>query len=580
MKKKSNPMALLRLVPYLLKYKWWLLLAFFLSAGSNLLALLGPYLSGKAIDVIELGSGRVDLIKVAYYCVLLVGFYALASFLTYCLSILMVHVGKSIVARLRNDVFFKLTLLPVNYYDRQQTGDIISRISYDIDLINTSLSSDLLQIATSLFTVVGSLVMMFVISWQLLLIFCVTVPLSIYLTSRITRRSKPMFRARSAKAGEFNGYIEETLSGLRAIIAYNREEYTTGQFSRVNQETSDAFYKSYYYSIQGPTMGLVNNLSLAAISVWGAVLFLTSRITLGNLSSFVLYSRKFSGPINEVANIIAELQSTASAAERIFKVLDESNEPADQKDALELSEIKGQGAMEHVDFGYVENQLVLKDISFVAKAGKTVAIVGPTGSGKTTIINLLMRFYDAQKGAILIDDHNILEVTRKSLRLAYSMVLQESWLFYGTIFENIAYGKPEATMEEVVKVAKAARIHRYIESLPQGYDTLLNEDAINISQGQKQLLAIARAMLLQSHMLILDEATSNIDTQTEIEIQKAMLSLMKNKTCFVIAHRLSTIQNADLILVIRDGEIIESGNHKQLLKKQGFYHQLFMSQFN
>jgi len=236
--------------------------------------------------------------------------------------------------------------------------------------------------------------------------------------------------------------------------------------------------------------------------------------------------------------------------------------------------------MEHVDFGYVENQLVLKDISFVAKAGKTVAIVGPTGSGKTTIINLLMRFYDAQKGAILIDDHNILEVTRKSLRLAYSMVLQESWLFYGTIFENIAYGKPEATMEEVVKVAKAARIHRYIESLPQGYDTLLNEDAINISQGQKQLLAIARAMLLQSHMLILDEATSNIDTQTEIEIQKAMLSLMKNKTCFVIAHRLSTIQNADLILVIRDGEIIESGNHKQLLKKQGFYHQLFMSQFN
>ena len=353
-----------------------------------------------------------------------------------------------------------------------------------------------------------------------------------------------------------------------------------GRFDQRNKEAVDAYYMADYYgSMTGPSVNFINNLSLALISTFGAILFLFGHISLGNLSSFVLYSRKFSGPINEMANIISELQSACAAAERVFRLIDEPPETPDLPQALEVTSVDGRVDIEHVKFGYDPQRTIIHDLNLTAKPGSLVAIVGPTGAGKTTIINLLMRFYDPDSGEIRLDGHEIRHITRKSLRLSYAMVLQDTWLFHGTVFENIAYGKKGATLEDVTAAAKAARIHHYITRLPDGYDTILNEDGMNISQGQKQLLTIARAMLLDARMLILDEATSNVDTRTEQQIQAAMRTLMEGKTCFVIAHRLSTIQNADTILVVRDGEIVEQGNHQELMQRGGFYAGLYRSQF-
>lgn len=578
--KRNTKAIILRLWNYLYAHKWLVVLAVTLSIISNLLALLGPYLSGLAIDEIDFGVGNVNLTKVLYYCSLMLLFYIISSILSYILSRTMIVLGQKTVYQLRKDVFNNLVDLPVRYFDQHSTGDIVSRISYDIDTINATLSTDLLQVFTSVFTVVGSLIMMLLISPYLILIFFVTIPISILFTHYRTKKVKPLFRKRSSMLGELNGYAEEILTGQKTIIAYHQEEHIIGQFAKKNTSANQAYYEAEYHgSIIGPSMGFINNLSLALISVFGALLYLFSKITLGNLSSFVLYSRKFSGPINEAANIISEFQSTAAAAERIFRLIDQEQEPKDKENAITLEHVLGNVTMEHVDFGYDSNRIIIKDLNLEAKMGQTVAIVGSTGAGKTTIINLLMRFYDIQSGAILVDQHNIQDVTRKSLRSSYSMVLQDTWLFYGTIFENIAYGKEDATLEQVIEVAKTAKIHHYISSLPQGYNTVLNEDAINISQGQKQLLTIARAMLLESNMLILDEATSNIDTRTEIQIQEAMLKLMKDKTCFIIAHRLSTIQNADIILVLKDGQIVEQGNHQTLLEQKNYYYNLYHSQF-
>ncbi|MBR5291121.1 MAG: ABC transporter ATP-binding protein [Erysipelotrichaceae bacterium] len=352
------------------------------------------------------------------------------------------------------------------------------------------------------------------------------------------------------------------------------------RFDERNIDAVDAYYNADYYgSMTGPSVNFINNLSLTLVSVFGAILFLLNSITLGNLSSFVLYSRKFSGPINEVANIMSELQSALAAAERVFRLMDEEPELKDKEDAVHLEEAEGVVDMEHVQFGYVEGKTIIHDLNLHADKGSLVAIVGPTGAGKTTLINLLMRFYDPQSGSVKLDHHDLRDLTRKSVRSQYAMVLQDTWLFEGTIFENIAYGKPDATLNEVIAAAKAARIHNTIMRFPNGYDTHLNENGLNISQGQKQMLTIARAMLLDAKMLILDEATSNVDTQTEIEIQKAMRNLMKDKTCFVIAHRLSTIQNADTILVVQKGEIVEQGTHNGLLNKNGLYATLYKSQF-
>ncbi len=571
----------LRLFKYMLDYKLLVITAIMLMVSSNLLALVAPKLSGEAIKAIEPGVGKVDFDTVIRYCILMAIFYALSSILSYILSITMIHISRKISARMRSEVFNKLMSLPVSFFDKNQTGDIISRMSYDIDTINTSIATDLLQICSSVITVVGSLVMMITISPLLVLVFVVTIPMSIIFTRYKTKKIRPLFKRRSVKLGELNGYTEEILSGHRTIKAYRRENVMIDRFDEYNDEAVAAYYNADYQGAMiGPTVNFINNLSLSFISLFGSILYLLQKIALADISTFIMYSRKFSGPINEMANIISELQSAASAAERVFRLIDEEEEPADYDDAVVLSNAKGDITAEDVKFSYVEGKEILHGISFDAPRGKTIAIVGPTGSGKTTIINLLMRFYDIDSGAIRIDGNDICKVTRDSLRAAHTMVLQDTWLFGGTIAENIAYGKEGATRAEIVKTAKAAMIDDFIESLPDGYDTLVNEDGINLSKGQKQLLTIARAMLPECAVLILDEATSNVDSRTEVKIQSAMNKLMEGKTSFIIAHRLSTIRHADVILVLKDGNIIESGTHEELLASGGFYSSLYNSQFN
>ena len=556
------------------------MLALILAVTGNLLALVGPMLSGKAVDAIEPGAGKVDFDTVFFYASLMIVFYLISSLFSYLLSINMLGISQRLAKRMRKDVFDKLMKLPVGYFDTHLSGDIISRISYDIDVISTSLSHDVVQIVASIITVFGSFIMMIVISPALVVVMLITIPLSLFYTRYMAKKTRPLFRKRSAKLGELNGFVEEMISGQKTIQAYAREKVMLRRFDNINEDAVGAYYNADYYgSMVGPTVNFINNLSLTLVTVYGAVLYLRSALSLGDISSFVLYSRKFSGPINEAANIISELQSALAASERVFRVLAEPEELEDIYGAEELTETDGEVSMQDVKFGYTKEQPIIKDWSMCAKPGKLVAIVGPTGAGKTTIINLLMRFYDPDSGKICIDGTENTALTRKSLRAAYAMVLQDTWVFQGTVFENIAYGKENATREEVEAVAKAAGLHSFIKRLPQGYDTVITEDGIHMSKGQKQLLTIARAMLLDAKMLILDEATSNVDTRTELRIQKAMRKLMEGKTCFVIAHRLSTIQNADEILVIRDGKIEEKGKHEELMTKRGFYYTLYASQF-
>lgn len=571
---------LMRLWGYLSQYKWMLFFALLLSGISNLLALAGPKLSGYAIDAIQPGPGKVDFETVFHYAGIMMLFFLASSILSYLLAALMVHLGRNIVYSMRKDIYEHLMKLPVSYYDSHSIGDVLSVLSYDIDTINASLSNDLVQMFASAITVCVSFFMMLTISPQMLLIFVVTIPASILFTRYRSKKVRPMYRARSQKLGELNGYVEEMTGGLKTMKAYHREAFFTDCFEEYNTKACEANYRADRFAcMTGPSVNFINNLSLALISIFGALLYMRGSITLGSVSSFVLYSRKFSGPINEFANIISELQSALAAAERVFRLLDEPVEKADDEQAAELRHIRGEVELCDVSFGYGKEP-VLRNFSLKAKPGQIVAIVGPTGSGKTTVINLLMRFYDPQKGSITVDGHEISHLTRASLRKAYSMVLQDTWLFSGTIFENLAYGKEQVTPEEVNEAAKAAKIHKFIEALPQGYDTVLRDGGTNISKGQKQLLTIARAMLLNAPMLILDEATSNVDTQTERRIQKAMLRLMEGRTCFVIAHRLSTIRNADQIAVLRDGMVSELGTHETLMQQGGYYSELYRAQFD
>lgn len=577
---KRQAKVLVRLWKYLAKFKGTLILACIMTVLSNLLALIGPRLSGAAIDAMAGGVGKVDFPKVMLFCALMLVFYLISAVFSYFLNVMMIRLGKKVAKDMRKDLFDHLMELPVGYFDQYQVGDIINRISYDIDTINASLSTDFVQICASVITVLGSLIMMISISPILVLVFVITIPLSIWFTKYRATRVRPLFRKRSEKLGELNGYVEEILSGQKTVKAYGREQRMSARFSKRNDESVEAYYEAEYQgSIAGPSIMMINNLSLALVSTLGALLYFKNMISLGNISSFVLYSRRFSGPINEFANIISELQSATTAAERVFRLLDEKAEPEDVENAIVLSDVKGKVEMKHVSFGYDPERTILHDLSFTAQPGNVFAIVGPTGAGKTTIINLLMRFYDAQAGEILIDGHPITELSRSSLRAAYSMVLQDTWLFGGTIRENIAYGREDATDEEIVSAAKAAHIHSFVEHLPDGYDTVLTDDGINISKGQKQLLTIARAMLSRAPMLILDEATSNVDSRTEQIIQDAMRRLMEHKTCFVIAHRLSTVRGADNILVLRDGDIVEQGTHDELMQKGGFYRKLYDAQF-
>lgn len=579
-KPKDTKGTLRRLLFYVGQYKWILALVFALCFTSNILALLGPSLAGSAINEAAAGAGKVNFDKVFYYTKRMFICYVLSSLITISINIVMMYISKWIAGKMRKDVFDKLMRLPVGYFDRNPAGDIISRVSYDIDVVSTCMSTDIVQILTSLVTVAGSFAMMLYISPILAGIVVITIPVAIIYTSKMRTITQPRFVNRSKRYGIMNGFVEEMFSGQKTIMAYAYENQVAEKFGQINQKAADAYYDADYYGVSiGPTVGSINNLGLCLIAVFGSFFYMMGRISLGQISSFVLYSRKFSGPINEAANIMNELYSALAAAERVFTLLDEAEELADCEGAKELSSAEGNVALQNVYFGYEKGKTIIHNLNLTAGAGKLIAIVGPTGAGKTTIINLLMRFYDVDAGRILVEGEDIRNYTRKSLRGAYAMVLQDTWVFKGTIFDNIAYGKEGATMEEVVEAAKAAHIHSFIMRLPQGYKTVISEDGGNISKGQKQLLTIARAMLYDARMLILDEATSNVDTGTERKIQKAMRELMKDKTCFVIAHRLSTIQNADHILVIDHGDVVEQGNHESLMRQKGFYYKLYAAQF-
>ena len=581
----------IRLSKYVLEQWPLFILALSLTLGSNQLSLLGPKYSGAALDAIELESG-VDFPTVWENIVRMLGCYLVSALLAYILSLVMIRLSQRIIYKMRKQVFEKLMILPVNYFDTHATGDIISHLSYDIDTINSTLSHDLVQILTSVYTVVGSLLFMWRISKPMILIFALTVPVSLLFTRYRSRKVRPLFRMRAKKYGELNGFAEEMLTGSRTISAYGRQDVISSRFNKINDEAMDAYYKAEYNAAMlYPTINLINNISLALVAVMGGILYMYSQngvilttsaffITLGGVAQFVQYSRKFAGPINEFSNILHAIQSAFSAAERVFAVLDEAPEKEDAHNAQDLKEVEGDVCLQNVTFGYTADKTVLKNVTVNAKKGQTVAIVGPTGAGKTTIINLLMRFYDYQSGEIRIDGIPSVSIKRADLRLAFNMVLQDTWLFCGTVYDNIVYGREDATPEEVYAAAKSAKIDSYIRRLPNGYDTVLSDDGVNISKGQKQLITIARAFLSKAPILILDEATSNVDSRTEIQIQNAMTALMENKTCFIIAHRLSTIQNADTILVVKDGTIIEQGNHEELIRQGGFYYSLYHSQFH
>ena len=566
---------------YTKPYAALFVLIFFASLAGTALSLLGPQVCGLAIDEIKT-DGTTDMSMIWRYAVILVAVYIASGVLTYLSSIGLSYLSRCVIKRIRTDIFARLMSLPVSYFDTRQAGDIISVLSYDLDTLGESLANDVMMVLTSVVTIVGSLIMMLVTAPVLVVVFVVTIPLSALFTWWLTKKVQPLFRKRSRKLGELNGFIEEIITGQKTTKAYNCEEAVIDRFEKKNVDAVDAYTVAESYgTISGPAVNFMNNLSLALISVFGAIMYMTGLIpSVGKIASFVLYSRKFSGPINEIANVLSEFQSALAAAERAFRVLEEQPEVPDSIDAEELKDVKGNVEIEHLRFGYTPGKVVIKDFSLRAESGDVVAIVGHTGAGKTTVINLLMRFYDADSGTIKIDGKDITKVTRASLRRSFTMVLQDTWLFSGTIYENVAYGSENVTREDVERVCRAAKIHSFISKLPQGYDTVLTDNAVNISKGQKQLLTIARAMLLDSPMLILDEATSNVDTRTEQYIQQAMENLMRGRTCFVIAHRLSTIKHAKTIIVMNNGDVVEQGTHDELMQKGGYYSQLYYSQFD
>lgn len=551
-----------------------------LMVASNLLVLAIPLLSGWALDAVGTESGSVDVSSVLRNCAGMLGCCALSAAMNYVVSAKLIQVGQAVSYDLRKAAFQRMSELPVQYFDTHPAGDLISRICYDVDTVNATLSTDLLQICTSLLTVAGSFVMLLVLSPSLAVVFFVTVPLSVVLTRLQMRRIHPLFRLRSKELGALNGFAEERIGRQRAIRAYGVEAEDLRQFEERNDEASQAYYRADCASASlGPSVNFINNLSLAAISVFGGLLFISGGLSIGSLSSFVLYSRKFSGPIREAANLLSDLQASVAAAERVLDLLDQEPEPADPPEALEPEHLKGAISFRHVDFGYDPDRPVLRDFCADVPAGSMVAVVGTTGAGKTTLVSLLLRFYQRQGGDITVDGRPLEAYTRDGLRRRLVMVLQDTWLFGGTIAENIAYGTPGATREQIIEAAKAACIHRFLTSLPDGYDTVLTDEGAGISKGQRQLLAIARCFLSDADVVIMDEATSDVDTETEEQIRAALERLRQGRTCFVIAHRLVTVRKADQILVLDGGAVAESGTHWELLERGGIYAELYDAQF-
>lgn len=566
-----------RLLGYLIEKKFNIFIVFVLCFITTLISILGTRLNGYTIDnFIETG----DMNGLGFICIVLVLMYLVNIFSTYYQNMVMLKIAQRISATMRKDLFTALQKLPLKYFDSNSSGDLMSRLTNDVDNINTTLSQSVTQLFSGIINIIGMFIAMILLSPILTLIGMITIPLTFMTTKTLAKKTQRFFVKQQRELGILNGYIEEMVSGQKVVLLFSEEEKVKLEFSEINERlTKSAIFAQGVSSFMGPINNFINNISYLIISVVGGYLILKgSAITVGIVFSFLLYMRNFTRPINEIMNLFNTIQSALAGAERVFEVIDEEKEN-DKDDAIDIDNIEGHVELKDVTFSYTNGKEILKNVSLESKKGEVIAIVGPTGAGKTTIVNLLTKFYNIDSGKILIDGKNIDEITRESLRKMVAMVLQDTYLFSETVSENIRYGRLEASDEEVIEAAKMADAHHFIKQLPQGYDTVLADNGGNLSQGQRQLLAIARAILSNASILILDEATSSIDTRTEVLIQNAMLKLMEGKTTFVIAHRLSTIKNADKILALKDGKIIESGTHDELLAKEGFYANLYNSQF-
>lgn len=588
-KAKDFKGSLKRLIGYLKPYWFKILFSVVASVASSMFVIISPKVMGRAttklfegylLKIKQVPGASIDFEYILNIIFILIGLYLLNAIFSYLQQYIMVGVTQQIVFQMRKDTSEKLTRLPLSYFDGRTHGEILSRVTNDIDTISNTLQQSITQFITSAVSLAGIIIMMLTISPFLSLIIFFTLPISILVTKIIAGRSQKYFIRQQAVLGQINGHIEEMYAGHEIVKVFNYEKISISKFKKLNEQLFESGWKAQFISgIIMPLMIAISNISYVFVVIMGGVAVARGTITIGNVQAFIQYSRQFTQPIVQTANIANIIQSTIAAAERVFEVLDETEQIPDKENVVLLSKLTGDIKFEHISFGYKPEKMVLNDIDLDVKRGQTIAIVGPTGAGKTTLVNLLMRFYEINSGKITIDGIDIKDLTRSRLRSLFGMVLQDTWLFKGSIRENIAYGKDNASEEEIVEAAKMAYADHFIRTLPAGYDTIIDEDASNLSQGQKQLLTIARAILANPTVLILDEATSNVDTRTEIFIQKAMLSLMKGKTSFVIAHRLSTIREADLILVMNKGQIIEEGTHKELLEQNGFYADLFNSQF-
>ena len=586
-KAKNFKGTMAKLLRYLSRFLPAIITVLVCAAASTVFSIFGPKVLGQAttklfegVMAMLTGTGGIDFSAIGQILLFLLAIYLVSALLSYVQGWVMAGVATKVSYSMRRDISEKIDRMPLSYFDRVPNGEVLSRITNDVDTVTQTLNQSLSQIVTNVTMMVGVLCMMLSISPLMTLVALCILPVSVLIVMNVVKRSQPYFRQQQDYLGHVNGHVEEMYGGHVVVTAFGREEESLGVFDKMNAKLYNAAWKSQFLSgMMMPLMNFAGNLGYVGICVLGGFLSLNGSITVGDIQAFIQYVRNFTQPINQIANISNVLQQTAAAAERVFAFLEEEEEPADPESPLSPELIQGEVDFAHVHFGYTPEKTIIHDFSAVIQPGKKVAIVGPTGAGKTTMVKLLMRFYDVPDGAILLDGYDVRQFARNDLRDSFGMVLQDTWLYNGTIRENIRYGRLSATDEEVLAAAKAAQVDHFVRTLPDGYDTVLNEEATNISQGQKQLLTIARTIISEPRILIFDEATSSVDTRTELAIQKAMDHLMEGRTSFIIAHRLSTIRDADLILVMKDGDIVETGTHTELLAKHGFYAELYQSQF-
>lgn len=576
-----------KLAGILSKYKIAVIIVIIFAVGSTIFSIVGPKILGNATTEIYTGlmneingTGGIDFTKIGQIILWVIGLYGTSAVFNLIQSYIMAGVAQKITFQIRNDLIHKINKLPMKYFDKKTNGEVLSIITNDVDTLSTGLNQSITQIITSICTIIGILIMMFSISWEMTIASLLILPISVIILKNVIGKSQKYFVQQQEYLGHVNGQVEEVYSGHNIVKVFGREKEVIKEFEQENEHLYKSGWRSQFLSgLMHPLMNFIGNVGYVVVAILGGYFAIKGRITVGNIQSFIQYNKQFTQPIGQVAQISSTIQAMIAASERIFEFLEENEEVEDIENPVSIEGIKGNIKFEHVHFGYDPEKTIINDFNSTVKDGQKIAIVGPTGAGKTTMVKLLMRFYDVNDGAILIDEHNIKDFKRGELRKLFGMVLQDTWLYGGTIKDNIRYSRPDATDSEVIEAAKAAHVHHYIKTLSKGYDAVINEESNNISAGQKQLLTIARVILADPKILILDEATSSIDTRTEQQIQAAMDNLMKGRTSFIIAHRLSTIKNADLILVMDQGDIVEQGTHEELLAKDGFYAKLYNSQF-